>query len=111
MKYIRTKDTIFEVVEETDLVYRVKAKGNPNNIYSKSKINTMVVASDDHLYNLCDRFVIASHNSTYYEITDDLEYAEYFVDCEYETKIYGAIFTNKGLIYVAENKGGKWVLL
>ena len=56
-KYIRTDSSIFEVVDENELVFRVKAKGNPNNIYSKSKSQTPVYKCSDKLENLINRYI------------------------------------------------------
>ena len=60
MKFIRTKTNIFEVVDENDLVYRVKAKGNPNNIYSKSKCQTSVIKQGFTVEELCDKFIVVN---------------------------------------------------
>ena len=98
-KFIRTKDTIFEVVEETDIVYRVKAKSNPNNIYAKSKCQTIVLEEANELKDLCDEFVVkikTGYLITYYDkklLTQDA--------IKNGADVYGAIWTNKGLIFVA----------
>ena len=56
-KYIKTKTTIFEVVGENELVYKVKAKGNPNNIYTKSKCQGDILKEDMYLDNLINRYI------------------------------------------------------
>ena len=127
MKYIRTRENIFEVIEETDLVYRVKAKGNPNNIYSKSKCQTDVVKSGNTIEELCDEFVaLLFDDETLYECSLGY-YTEIFkarTHCiqslikNYDINmisvrdVYGAIWTDKGLIYVAKmNEKGELELL
>ena len=108
MAYIRTKDTIFEVVGETDIIYRVKAKGNPDNIYSKSKCNTEVIKQADTIEELCDEFVCGKIHLLLklYEVKSE-DFKEDVKDI-----VYGAKWTNKGLIYVAKmNKKGELELL
>jgi hypothetical protein len=102
MRYIRTKDTIFEVIEETDAVYRVKAKGNPHNIYSKSKCQTEVVKFADTIEELIDRYVCVEPNGEHTVLPSNSIVS--FI----ETIIYGAIWTEWGLKYVAKMniKGG-----
>ena len=104
MSYIRTKYNIFEVVEETDIVYRVRAKGNPNNIYSKSKCQTDVISQAESIEELCDEkvgtFEDKSQKPYIYKQTtwDDLKKDWK----QYHNNLYGAIWTEKGLIYVAK---------
>jgi hypothetical protein len=113
MRYIRTKDTIFEVVEETDAVYRVKAKGNPHNIYSKSKCQTEVIKFADTVEELCDEFIgISNLTNTGYVITARLAIKKLNERITFSGGIYGAIWTDKGLIYVAKmNDKGELELL
>ena len=105
MKYIRTPLGIWEVIEETDTIYCVRAKGNPNHIYNKSKCQTNVIKSADTIEELCDEFVF---EETYpsglkrHIITEDVCVGTQF----------GAIWTDKGLIYVAKmNDKGELELL
>ena len=121
MKYIRTKWSIFEVVEETDLVYRVKAKWTPTHIYSKSKCQTEVIKQADTIEELCDEFVIFNPTIEQKEYLvkwlgkDKIKYKtgqqqEGFIT-PYET-LYGAIWTDWGLKYVAKmNEKGELELL
>lgn len=114
MKYIRTKDWdgIWEVVEETDLVYRVKARGEPHHVYSKSKCQTQVIAQSDTIEELCDEFVfidigVFRTNRYIYKSLREAESKDFLYD-----KCYGAIWTEKGLIYVAKmNDKGEMELL
>ena len=112
MKYIRTKDTIFEVVGENEKVLIVKAKGNPQNTYSKSKCQTDVIKSADTIEELCDEFVIKAYISSYPQIYHSVNLKELNEFREKDTIIYGAIWTDKGLIYVAKmNDKGELELL
>ena len=107
MKYIRTKDgAIYEIVDDKYLIF----DGNkiPVDINKLEKEYKVV----DTIEKLCDEFVVVDVNShwTYQTINYELKtLKESFVNNE---TIYGAIWTNKGLIYVAKmNKKGKWELL
>ena len=115
MKYIRTKDTIFKVVDETDLVYRVKAKGNPHHIYSKSKISIYNVVEGNTIEELCDEFVFLSEKNTYIDMTHrfcDIPFMIRDYDDIKNPNIYGAIWTDTGLKYVAKmNEKGELELL
>ena len=62
MKYIRTKDTIYQVVDENNLVYRVKGKRDPATTYSKSKKNTEIISGGDTIEELCDEFIFEETN-------------------------------------------------
>lgn len=118
MKYIRTKDTIFEVVAEDTKVFTVRAKHNRNHLYNKSKIQTDILKQADTIEEVCDVFVKRSNEPGnpffdigYSTIVLDLKFEEYkslFDHYNY----YGAIWTDKGLIYVAKmNDKGELELL
>lgn len=127
--YIKTKDNIFEVVDETELVYIVRAKGNPNNTYSKSKRATDVIKRGNTVRELCDEFVqiCPTHRhfvfQTYRKILMNVE-AKYYRDTNLSMKqkfckkisegyvYYGSIWTDSGLKYVAiADEKGDFVLL
>ena len=57
-KYIRTETNIFEVVDENDLVYKVRAKRNPNNIYSKSKKSSDILFEGVTVGECLDEYVV-----------------------------------------------------
>ena len=104
MSYIRTKDTIYKVVEENDLVYRVIAKKDKSKVYSKSKITTDIIGKSDTLEELCDEFVdIYNYGKPSISLLNDV----YAFESYKARDVYGAIWTDKGLIYVAKfnNKG------
>ena len=112
-KFIRTKDTIFEVVEETDIVYRVKAKSNPNNIYAKSKCQTIVLKEAKSIKKLLDGIVMTHKNGgvkmlyTKEQIDKAIRTHENHLE---DYIIYGLIWTPKGLIFVSKLEERKWVL-
>ena len=118
MKYIRTKCNIFEVIEETDLVYRVVgASRERNNVYSKSKCRTEVIKSADTIEGLCDEFVLVGERLAPKHSFLTFEQAKFnfksLINQTYvEFAIYGAMWTDKGLIYVAKmNEKGELELL
>ena len=57
MKYIRTKHTIFEVVDENENVYYVRAKSDRESVYAKSKRNTDIITEGNSIEELCDEFI------------------------------------------------------
>ena len=107
MKYIRTKHTIFEVVGENEKVYYVRAKSDPTSIYSKSKCQTDIVEKGEIIEELCDEFVVVATDRDkpfLYTLKEPINSPIF--DNKEET-VYGAIWTNNGLKYVAKlnNKG------
>lgn len=119
MKYIRTKHTIFEVVDENEKVYYVRAKSDPTSIYSKSKCQTDIVKEGETIEELCDEFVVVVGKATkgYIVFNQCLNSFEKVVSLnqkakQEETLIYGAIWTHNGLKYVAKlNDKGELKLL
>ena len=98
MKYIRTK--YGRILEINKMV-------NPC-VYEEIG-NGWVDKVADTIEELCDEFVIVGTN---WQQIIDLEDAKYNCDKHDNLKIYGAIWTNKGLIYVAKmNDEGKLELL
>ena len=108
MKYIRTKDgRILEINKMVNpCVYETKP--NKQGVYEEIG-NGWVDKVADTIEELCDEFVIVGTN---WQQIIDLEDAKYNCDKHDNLKIYGAIWTNKGLIYVAKmNDEGKLELL
>lgn len=101
MKYIRTKDAIgTETIDNAGIKWR-DVKG-----YS-----TEIVKQADTIEELCDRFVICG-KPDYYELYEDFDEVKDLFYAENVTNIYGAIWTDKGLIFVAKlNNKGKLELL
>ena len=102
MKYIRTKDCIYKVESET-----CHKQGYYIDRYEEDVIlKKQVIKQSENLEELCDRFVVMDKETKeVMDIVYFLEYAKLWAYCKYN--IYGEIWTDKGLIYVAKmnNKG------
>lgn len=105
MKYIRTKDGIFEVVKEddewVDIISNFERKTKCQCCIKKKGI----IKQADTIEELCDEFVVEDRDE--FAIFHNLKLAK-------QTKgiIYGAIWTDKGLIYVAKmNEKGELELI
>ena len=102
MKYIKTEQNIFEVIDETELVYKViGASRDIHNIYSKSKCSTNVIQSSDFIEDLLDGFVVENIKDKTWFFMDISEFKNqktYLVDYIYT----GFIKTNNGFKYVAK---------
>lgn len=125
--YIRTKETIFEVVDDNAKMLIVRAKGNPNHLYNKSRIQTEILQQANTIEELCDEFVL--HYEDTMEANIPIPWASYerrddnwpknkekliseINNKQRKATVYGAIWTPKGLIYVAKmNEDGELVLL
>jgi len=129
MRYIRTKyGRIFEVLEEDKQFYYI---GYPNEVGLAlwGKLAKDVIKEADTIEELCDEFVDTSELKTtntggwlYDEFDSENKCLVYYAEDERRTiplnefddlsKIFGAIFTDKGLIYVAKmNEKGELELL
>lgn len=136
MKYIRTKDGIFEVLEiytytKKKLGVIIESLGckteNENEL--KTIFYGDVLKQANTIEELCD--VIVCNEKLFYPLTSNREGNEFnweeIISCshnaacnaDYKGKaedlyfnIYGAIWTDKGLIYVAKvNEKGEWELI
>ena len=99
--FIRTKDKVYKVIREDEDGYWDIVDG----IYI---FKTDILKQSDNLAELCDEFVynnqILSEEDRYNE--------EYLSQLYWFNDVYGAIWTDKGLIYVAKmNEEGKLELL
>ena len=130
MKYIRTKDTefrngeIFEVLQENKEYYECGGtfeKRMHCKAYVKKEI---VIKTADTIEELCDRFVIIKKDDNSFAIakyypSDKTFYIENYdedvslSEClMFEYEIYGAIWTEWGLKYVAKmNEKGELELI
>lgn len=114
MKYIRTKDNYGgeEMIFDTAELIKTKSELMPYNTDDGEGIMAEdIIKQADTIEELCDEFVgISKINHKAY--TGKLDGAYWFKQSNgwldrvdnYE-KIYGAIYTDKGLIYKAELKG------
>lgn len=104
MKYIRTKDGIFGVILISPLGFvRIdKRDGTYPDVFEKD-----IIKQADTIEELCDEFV--SVWDEYHDVWATLNEAVCLCS---ESDIYGAIWTDKGLIYVAKmNDKGELELL
>lgn len=107
MRYFKTESTIFELVEEREHVYIVKAKNDPTKTYSKSKIQTNIIQWADDLIDLVNRFVVIYEKGYHYQIITKYKFGkkttkEVKAMLDKGAKIYGAIWTKTGLSYATE---------
>ena len=116
-KYIRTKDGIYDMttknekgeydVQIVDYVEEETYGGRTGRLYLIPPKS--VIKQADNVEELCDEFIIKMSKEHYVSKRSLLELRDMnnYVGC-----IYGAIWTDKGLIYVAKmNEKGKLVLL
>lgn len=108
MKYIRTKDSICgERIYENDIP-------KPKNEHEKevlrklrNNIGEIVIKQADTIEKLCDEFVRVSKSVHDFLVSDDIPTKKFD-----DTEIYGAIWTDKGLQFVARmNSKGELELL
>ena len=109
MKYIRTKDGIYEIISDD---YGCEIPVYCDNDFGEKYIQEEdVIKFADTIEELCDEFVIILGNGK--RIITKKHNFKYYFDRNYKIiKIYGAIWTDKGLIYVAKmNEKGELELL
>ncbi len=98
--FVRTKDN---QIIETD-------KETLEECYKKDYI----IKQANTIEELCDEFIAHNHKASpdvkdVFSIKEELHYASDYMEDGYT--IYGAIWTDKGLIYVAKmNEKGEWKL-
>ena len=116
MKYIRTfkynEDSLFEVIEEFEETVKCKLTNCENGYLILSKED--IIQQADTIEELCDEFVYKRDFSNKYNISL-LSYKELCLDFKEHKSydvIYAAIWTSKGLIYVAKmNEDGELELI
>ena len=103
MKYIRTKDGRIAEIKK-NMVVRVC--DDATRLVYKDRPYSCVLTGDDDIFKqadtieeLCDRFVVDFENGE-----EPVAFKNYLDTLNYfgKAKIYGAIWTSKGLIYVAK---------
>jgi hypothetical protein len=119
MKYIRTEKGIYEVVGADSCSY---LNAPPEMYYitscNKNILKSKVIAQADTIEELCDEFVLFDKQFNTHGLFDKkvitYEWLKSHIEI-YQEKyftIYGAIWTDKGLIYVAKmNEKGELELL
>ena len=110
MKYIRTKDGIYEVVIEDDEIQLYQVKRHKDSIDYKE-----VIKQADTIEELCDYYIVFDNEEHCSIARDYGDFLEIFYECQRHCwlgKAYGAIKTSRGLIYIAKmNEKGEWELL
>lgn len=122
MKYIRTKDGVFIVEKENEL-YISCYNGHTNKMYAKEKNNPLSCGCDyigkykivSTIEKLLDEFVVVAPSLSKpqnYSINEKTKSVMLDMIETSIVKIYCAIWTDKGLIYVAKmNNEGKLCLI
>ena len=99
--YIRTKDGVYDVDEIKPYFLDEKQKLFINNGLKIAVNEKQVIKQSENLEELCDRFVVMDKETKeVMNIVSFLAYAKLWSSCKYN--IFGAIWTDKGLIYVAK---------
>lgn len=117
MKYIRTKDGVYEVNEVIVRNRKMYELSNVDNLIRKESLKEIIIAQADTIEELCDELVVKHINNDKPYIADGYQKTKILKDrqkvFEYGVEIiYGAIWTSKGLIYVAKmDSEGKLVLI
>ena len=104
MKYIRTKDGRIIDVEKRYAEY-LDQNRNRKNIYTKEELMGVLYRNlepkqADTIEELCDEFVRIAGNNRHDTVS--LELGKQYKIAYPNIKVYGAIWTDKGLIYVAK---------
>jgi len=118
MKYIRTKDGIFEVYFVKDNGVNIGTKAyfetKDKSFFLHDFIpNEKIIKQADTIEELCDEFVWVTPEGEHH-IKPKTGDGLWYLCCDYKKghQIYGAIWTDKGLIYVAKmNDKGELELL
>ena len=109
MKYIRTIDNVLteETFNSLKKLKEIMSYRDFDMLLPKQPNIELVIKQADTIEELCDEFVRVSKSVHDFLVSDDIPTKKYD-----DTEIYGAIWTDKGLIYVAKlNKKGGLELL
>lgn len=113
MKYIRTNNGIYELKNNMSIENAIYSmfgkfeKTNEKHLFRNGKHLGKVIDQADTIEELCDEFVLKNENVfTKPQMLED-DYNGIDLNYYKNEDIYGAIWTDKGLIYVAKmnNKG------
>lgn len=112
MKYIRTKDGIFEVVKEDgnwlEIISNFEVEMQCHCVIKKHA----VIKQADTIQELCDAFVVWEDKRLLTIIDYENAHIKHIKEMAGRLTVYGTIYTDKGLIYVAKmNEEGKLCLL
>lgn len=110
MKYVKTKDNIYEIINDYGSSCAVKSRGKRGKTAIDGftiKYGLSYAPRADTIEELCDEFVIENNGHC---ISDLYTIRRLLV--KNKVVVYGAIWTDKGLIYVAKmNKDGELCLI
>lgn len=118
MKYIRTKDgRIVKLGEAADGGYAAGCVEIRNIAHSVETLAPFEISKEANtIEELCDEFVVKAngHNVVLHDLDSALRFTEDFYNHKLTKnyEIYGAIWTDKGLMYIAKmNEKGEMELL
>ena len=104
MRYVRINDTIWEIVDQDERVFRVKALGD-GHVYSKSKCTIGRYKLGEEISDLVNRYITISPRCSYKIYTrgqfERLSISEVNEKLKSGFRIFGAIWTKSGLKYIA----------
>ena len=111
-KYIRTKDGIWKYNQKKNSAERPNKEFKCNQMWLNIEEKDILKKANT-IEELCDVFVIKWTDGTYCRnLMDGLSQAKYWLSHDNNAIIYGAIFTDRAIIYVAElNRKGELELL
>ena len=115
--FVRTKDGIYEIVKNIKGMNVVSKAGFGISYLDDFKEN--IINQSDNIEDLLDEYVFELDHSDYGKPTshtfysmEELDYMKRMFKYYLNSSCYGAIWTGKGLIYVAKlNEKGEWKLL
>lgn len=109
MKYIKTKDGVYEVVDKYEVSYVI---GYTEDGFEKKVYKEDVIKQADTIEELCDEFIYDYGKDKDRFKNDSLALKILRANNNEKVNIYGAIWTDKGLIYVAKmNEDGVLCLI
>ena len=113
MKYIRTKDGRIIEVKRRRIVFPIFPAGETRILFNDNILENDVIKESDNPEDLCDEFVWVTPEGEH-RIKPKTGDALWYLCCDYKQghQIYGAIWTDRGLKYVAKiNEKGELELL
>ena len=100
MKYIRTKNGIYEVVEDNNKEWgkQIVVKFPKNLNMKLADVKDQILKQSDNIEELCDE-IVGIDNAYGHQF---LRAFPYKCACYWNGGVYGAIWTDKGLKYIAK---------
>ena len=126
--YIRTKDGVYEVLSEYDEPENTTLISNPVRAFDvkvtprtfegasiRIIYGSQIINQADTIEELCDEFVVIRYSTKINQLvrTDNINYLkEIMKEDKRIVEVKGAVWTEKGLIFVARvNDKGEWELI